>query len=48
MSGSNRVRAYDFWLGPGSGFKLMPFCNSVWVCRQGPTRGDWKDTSSTH
>jgi len=23
------------------------FYNSVWVCMQGPTRGDWKDASST-
>jgi len=26
--------------GSGSGFKMRPFHNSVWVCRQGPTRGD--------
>jgi len=48
MSGSSRVRACDFGLGPGSGFKMRHFYNSVWVCRLGPTRGDWKDTSFTH
>jgi len=47
-SGSSRVRVCDFGLGPGSGFKMRPFYNPVWECRQGPTRGDWKDTSSTH
>jgi len=26
---------------------MRPFYNSVWECRQGPTRGDWKNTSST-
>jgi len=34
-----RARAgfgFDIWLGPGSGFKMRPFYNSVWV--QGPTR----------
>ena len=33
-----------------SGFRLEneAFCNSLRLCRQGPTRGDWKDTSSTH
>ena len=34
--------------GPGSGFKMRPFYNSVWVCMQGPTREDWKHTSSAH
>jgi len=34
--------------GPGSDFKIRPFYNSVWICMQGPTRGDWKGTSSTH
>jgi len=29
-----------FGLGPGSGFRMRPFYNSVWVCRQGPTRED--------
>jgi len=29
-----------FGLGPGSGFKIRPFYNSVWVCRRSPTRGD--------
>ena len=24
----------------GSGFKMRPFYNSVWVCRQGPTSGN--------
>ena len=46
MSGLSRVRACDFELGPGSGFKMRPFCNSVWVCRQGPIRRDWKPTNS--
>jgi len=32
----------------GSSFKIRPFYNSVWVSMQWPTRGDWKDTSSTH
>jgi len=32
--------------GFGPGFKMRPFSNSVWVCRQGPARGGWKDTSS--
>ena len=27
---------------------MRPFHNSVWVCRPGPTGGDWKDKSSTH
>jgi len=31
-----------------SSFKMRPFYNSGWVCRQGPTRGDGKDTFSTH
>ena len=35
MSGSSQVRACDFGLGPGSGFKMRSFHNSVWVCRQG-------------
>jgi len=48
MPGSSRVWAYDFGQGPGSGFKMRPFYNSVWVCTQGRTRGDWKNTSSTH
>jgi len=25
-------------LGTGSGFKMRPFYNSVWVCRQGPNK----------
>jgi len=34
----NKFRAQaEFGLGPGSGFQMMPF---VWVCMQGPTRGD--------
>jgi len=32
-----RARA-GFGLGPDSGFKMRSFCNSVWVCMQGPTR----------
>jgi len=36
------------YLGLGSGFKMRPFYNSVWVCRPGSTSGDWKDKSSTH
>ena len=32
--------------GAGSGFKMRPFSNSVWACRQGPTRGDWEPTNS--
>jgi len=35
MSGSSRVRDCDFGLGSFSGFKLKPYYNSVWVCRQG-------------
>jgi len=27
-----------FGLGPRLGFKMRPFCNSVYVCKQGPTR----------
>jgi len=42
-----RTRA-GFVLRPGSGFRMRPFYNSVWVCRQGATREDWKDTSSAH
>ena len=38
MSGSSRVRACDFGLGPGTGFKMRPFHKSVWVCMQGPAR----------
>jgi len=34
--------------GLDSGLKMRPICNSVWVCMQGATRGDWKDTTSTH
>jgi len=34
-----RARA-GFGLGPGSGFKMRPFHNSVWICRQGKTSGD--------
>jgi len=41
-----RARA-GFGLRPGSGFKMRPFYNSLWVCMQGPTRGEWKHTSST-
>ena len=33
MSGSSRVRACNFGLQPGSGFKMRHFYNSVWVCR---------------
>jgi len=33
MSGSSRVRACNFGLRPGSGFKLRPFYNSEHVCR---------------
>jgi len=36
-----------FRLVLGSGFKIRPFYNSLWVCMQRPTRGDRKDTSST-
>jgi len=32
----------EFGLGPGSGFKMRPFYNSVWVCRQEPTKGGFK------
>jgi len=31
MPGSSQVWACDFRLGPGSGFKIRPFYNSVWV-----------------
>jgi len=31
-----------FGLGPGSGFKMRLFYNSVWVCRQGTNNGRWK------
>ena len=34
-----RARA-GFGFGPGSGFKMRPFHNSVWICRQGKTSGD--------
>ena len=34
-----RARA-GFGLGRGSGFKMRSFYSSVWVCRQGPTRGE--------
>ena len=27
-------------VGVGSGFKIRPIYNSVWVCMQGATRGD--------
>jgi len=37
-----------FRIQPGSGFKLRPFYNPVWVSVQKPTRGDWKDASSSH
>jgi len=35
MSGSSRLRDWDFGIGPGSGFKRRPFYNSVWECMQG-------------
>jgi len=35
MSGTSRVRACNFGIGSGSGFKMRPFFNSVWVCMRG-------------
>jgi len=43
----NRCRAPAVF-GLGSGFKMSPFYNSAWVRMQGATRGDRKNTSSTH
>jgi len=37
---SSQVWACDLGLGPGSGFKMRPFYNSVWVCVQRATRRD--------
>ena len=31
----NKCRACNLGLGPGSGFKMRTFCNSLWVCIQG-------------
>ena len=36
----NKCRACEFELGPGSGFKMRCFYNSVWVCMQGATTRD--------
>jgi len=40
LSGLNRASKINVGLDPGSGFKMRPFHNSVWVCRQRPKRGD--------
>jgi len=34
----NKCRAPAVF-GLGSGFKMRPFCNSVWICLQGARRG---------
>jgi len=47
-SGFKNKRRARAAFGLRSGLKMRPFYNSVWVCMQGPTRRDWKDTSSTH
>jgi len=40
MSGSNRVQACDFGLGPDSDFKIRLFHNTMSLCMQGPARED--------